>query len=533
MKRITALMMAVVLACGLFSGCSIGEEEEAYVPTGDALLMEGDDPEAYLAEEEEEQTFSLAYNSDRSMNPLIGYSFNNRVLFSLMYQGLFSINSDNVAVPILCSAYQVSPSNMIWTFYVEENARFSDGSRVTIDDVVASINAARNSDYYKGRFVHVDSITVNEEGGIKFSLTTPYENFAMLLDVPIVKASEVEAANPLGSGPYALGESLSGMQLYRVANWWCGNAKVPARAETIPLVEAISDAAVRDEFEFGDVGLVCTNPLLGSYADYRCDFERWEVDNGVFLYIGCNVLYSDYFKDNDTLRKALTYAIDRETLNEKHYRGNGKVSTIAASPMSPYYSESLASRYSYDPMKFIDLMSGWKPPAKQEGAKEERKLKLLVNCDDSSRLRAARDIAKSLTELGIPCGTLEYSGTTHPTYQEVLSAGTYDIYLGQTRLSPNYNLCEFFRLWGNLSWGGLPTQEILDMCTKSLANSGNYYNLMQKIADDGRIIPVLFGHYNVYCTRGMFDGLDPARDNCFYYSLGKTMSDIQIATVYD
>ena len=167
------------------------------------------------------------------------------------------------------------------------------------------------------------------------------------------------------------------------------------------------------------------------------------------------------------------------------------------------------------------------------GAATERKLKLLVNCDDSSRLRAARDIAKTLTELGIPCGTLEYSGSTHPTYQEVLSAGTYDIYLGQTRLSPNYNLCEFFRLWGNLSWGGLPTQEILDMCTKSLANSGNYYNLMQKLADDGRIIPVLFGHYNVYATRGMFDGLDPARDNCFYYSLGKTMSDIQIATVYD
>jgi peptide/nickel transport system substrate-binding protein len=245
------------------------------------------------------------------------------------------------------------------------------------------------------------------------------------------------------------------------------------------------------------------------------------------------VLYSDYFKDNDTLRKALTYAIDRETLNEKHYRGGGKVSTIAASPMSPYYSESLASRYSYDPMKFIDLMSGWKPPAKEEGAKEERKLKLLVNCDDSSRLRTARDIARTLTELGIPCGTLEYSGNTHPTYQEVLSAGTYDIYLGQTRLSPNYNLCEFFRLWGNLSWGGLPTQEILDMCTKSLANSGNYYNLMQLLAEDGRIIPILFGNYSVYSTRGMFEGLTPARDNAFCYSIGKTMSGIKIDTVYN
>lgn len=532
MKRLTALVLLFAIFCGMFSGCG-SKEEEAYVPTGDALLMEGQDPEEYLGGEEEAQEFSLAYNPDRSLNPLIGYSFNNRVLFSLIYQGLFAISSENVPMPILCSAYQVSPSNMIWTFHVDPEARFSDGTRVTVDDVIASFEAARNSDYYKGRFAHVDSITVSDEGGVKFSLTTPYENFALLLDVPIVKASEVEAATPLGTGPYAFGESLSGVQLNRVANWWCGKTEVPARADTIPLVEAVSDSAVRDEFEFGDVGLVCTNPLLGSYADYRCDFEMWEVDNGVFLYLGCNVLYSDYFGDNDILRRALTYAIDRVSLNEKFYRGNGKPSTLAASPMSAYYSESLASRYSYDPMKFIDLISGWKPPAKEEGAKEERKLKLLVNCDDSARLRTAREIAKSLTELGVPCGTLEYSGTTHPTYQEVLSAGTYDIYLGQTRLSPNYNLCEFFRLWGNLSWGGLPTQEILDMCTKSLANSGNYYNLLQKIADDGRIVPVLFGHYNVYSERGLFDGLAPARDNCFFYTLGKTMNDIQIATVYD
>ena len=70
------------------------------------------------------------------------------------------------------------------------------------------------------------------------------------------------------------------------------------------------------------------------------------------------------------------------------------------------------------------------------------------------------------------------------------------------------------------------------MCTKSLANSGNYYNLLQKIADDGRIVPILFGHYNVYAERGMFDGLAPARDNAFFYTLGKTMADIQIPTDY-
>ena len=86
----------------------------------------------------EEETLVLAYYPNRSMNPLIAMNFSNRVLFSLMYQGLFAYNSKNETVPILCSKYRVSPSNMIYTFYLDENARFSDGTRVTPADVIAS-----------------------------------------------------------------------------------------------------------------------------------------------------------------------------------------------------------------------------------------------------------------------------------------------------------------------------------------------------------------------------------------------------------
>ena len=53
------------------------------------------------------------------------------------------------------------------------------------------------------------------------------------------------------------------------------------------------------------------------------------------------------------------------------------------------------------------------------------------------------------------------------------------------------------------------------------------------MADRNYIIPVLFGYYTVYAERGLFDNLSPARDNVFYYSLGKTMDGTQIETVYD
>ncbi len=537
MKKQIALFLSLCLLAGCFSGCG-REEEEVYVPTGDAILLEGQDPED-LEVEEESPPVTLAYNPEMSMNPLIGYSQNNRVLFSLMYQPLFTVNSSKEAVPILCSAFQVAPSNMIYTCYVEPGARFSDGSQVTPQDVIASYQYAMAHDYYSARFrYYLAEVKLSGDGnGVTFMLNTPYENFPMLLDVPIVKASDVEADNPIGSGPYVFQGSGLSATLNRVHNWW-PNVKdpekpekpvvhVPVRADVIHLVTAENDTQVRDEFEFGDVSLVVANPMSDSYADFRCDYELWDVDSGVFLYLGCNVGWSKYF-DDGYLRQKLTYAIDRETILKRFYNNRAQIATLAISPSSVHYNETLAKNYAFDPLKFIDAMSGWNIP--KDPTKPDKKMVLLVNADDSARVRAARYIAACLTEYGLPTGTLECKGQN---YEAVLRANNWDIYLGQTRLPPNMDLSEFFRVWGDLSSGGMPTDSLLDLCKDTLENSGTTYDLLKLIADDGRIIPVLFGYHAVYAERGLFDNLNPTRDNAFYYSMGKTLVGIQIDTVYE
>ena len=542
MKRIIALTLIFATVCGLFTGCA-SKEEEAYVPTGDALVMEGDDPNDFILKEEVIQELTLAYESGRSMNPLIGISITNRVLMSLIYQGLFAVDSENNPTPILCSQWQVSADNMIYTFYLEETACFSDGSKVTVDDVLATYAAAKEDGYYKGRFTHVARIVPTEDGtGIQFFLNFPYESLPMLLDVPILKAEEVAADHPLGSGPYIYSESVGGIYLIKNPDWWVNTevdgkklfqANVAATADAIPLVEVVDQPQVRDEFQFGDVGLAIANPMADSYAEYRCDYELWEVDSGMFLYLGVNVTYSDYFKDDGNLRHALTYAIDRQGIVDRFYRGLAHPSTLAASPGSPYYIPSMAAKYNYDPMQFLNSISGWAPPKKKDDEAGERKLILLVNSDDSARLKTARHIAATLTELGVPCGTMEYGANTNPTYEVVLRANNWDLYLGQTRLSPNYDLTEFFRGWGELSWGAIDNKDVYTLVQDSLENSGSYYNLLKDVAERAYIIPVLFGYYTVYAERGLFDNLAPARDNVFYYTLGKTMKDTQIATVYN
>jgi len=518
---------SLLLIAFLLMGCVANQNNDGYVPTGDAILMEGQDPED-LVEEEVPQDLVLAYYPDRSMNPLIGNNITNRVLFSLIYQGLFATDSRNNTYPMLCSHYEKTADNRTITVYLEPDATFSDGTKLTAQDVLATYEAAKESAYYKGRFAHIVSFDLVGSDAIRFQTEVPYKNVALLLDIPIVKASEVEAEFPLGTGPYFFQQGTNSSSLVRVTNWWCGKTKVPARANVISLMIGTSQSQIRDAFEFENLSLACANPMTDSFSEYQCDYELWNVENGMFLYLSFNVLYSPFFNTDDhTLRQAMTYAIDREYINETFYHGMCQPSTLPTSPGSPYYNKSLASRYEHDDMKFIEALSSLNLPRDKKN--EQIKLKLLVNCDDSARLRTARYLAQHLTELGINTGVLEYGGSTKPTYEEVLLAGTYDMYLGQTKLPPTYELTAFFRPWGTLRYGGITDKTIYNMSNESLADEGNYYSLNQMVADDAKIVPVLFGTYSIYAERGELLDLSPSRDNVFFYTLGKTMESAKVA----
>ena len=527
MKKHICFLLITALLCSSLSGCvstAVGDDD--FVPKGGEMLMEGEEPEDLSLQDEELQSLSLTYFPNRSMNPLIGNNITNRVLFSLIYQGLFSVDRNNNPVPILCSYYQATSDNRNYTIYIETGARFSDGSPLTVADVLATYEAAKNSDYYGGRFTYIDSVVQGENNSVVFHLTTAYENLALLLDIPIVKASEVTADTPLGTGPYSLEDGIGGKHLQRVVGWWCSSDDLVAKDSSIALVEAESPSQIRDEFEFSGLSVVCTNPQTDSYADYRCDFELWEVDSGFMMYIGCNVTYSKFF-DDGTLRTFLTYGIDRQTLVDDNYGGLALPTTLPISPMSPYYSKSLATNYDYDEMRFIDAASKFRVPTNDKGV--PRTLQLLVNSDDSARLRCARNIAATLTELGLACETVE-SPTS--VYEARLQAANYDIYLGITKLPTTADLSEFYRPWGEMSWGGLANETIYNMVNQSLADRGNYYNLHKLVADDGRIIPVMAGYYAIYAKRGVLSDLNPARDNVFYYTLGKTMESSKVATQF-
>lgn len=497
MKRI----LAFFLLCLMLAGCT---EEPVYFPTGNGL-SDGTDVSTQPITEEQ-KTIILIYNDQASMNPYESSDVNNRTLFSLIYQGLFAVDRNYNVEPVLCKNYRVSDDQCTYTFYLEE-ALFSDGTVLTAKDVVASLNKAKTSSYYSGRFGHVQSISAGDDGSVIITLKDACENLPLLLDIPIVKAGQVNADSPIGTGPYLFETT----QLRRQVAWWC-SAQTAVSVSTIALVTGQVPSQIRDRFEFEHLSLVTTDPGTDSYVDFRGDYELWDAENGLFLYLGFN-MKSKVFS-NASLRAAVTYGIDRDSLVADQYRGFAASATLPASPSSPYYSQSLARRYGYEPEKLKQAVT----EAKAEGSA----VTLLVNKDDSRRVRAARAVAEMLKEAGLSVTVSAQSGSD---YQTALKKGNYDLYLGQTKLSANMDLTEFFKEKGSLCYGSMANVAAHALCLESLANAGNYYNLHKLVMDEGLLCPILFRSYAIYGRRGDLTGLTPSRDNVFYYSLGKTMED--------
>ena len=505
MKRMTALLLALVL---LLSGCTT--VETPYIPTGDALGEEQIQPPT---QEKTDTTLSLAYYPERPLNPYICTDATNRVMLSLIYQGLFTVDRNYQVSPMLCQSYQVSRDMRTYVFYVRTDATYSDGTTVTEADVIASLQAAMDSPVYGGRFRHVMSVEQLEGGGVEIALNTPYENLPVLLDVPIVKVSQVESEKPLGTGPYLLEDTISGQWLRRRTNWWCESTDLIAKADFIPLTAVDSAEKVRDAFESQKVSMVCVDPGSPTYADFRCDYELWDCESGQLLYLAANPERKVF--SNAAVRAALARSIDREGLIDAYYRGFGQAAVLPASPYSSLYDHKLAAKYTYDPNALAEAVEA-------AGLVGENVL-FLLNSDDGVRLRVAREIVKIMEEAGLVVTTLELNQKEFLVHVEWYE---YDLYLGQTKLTPNMDLSEFFGEDGVLNFNNIADPALYALSLEALANAGNYYTLHKAVVEDGRLCPILFRDYAIYAQRGLFTQISAPRDNLFQYTIGVTMEEI-------
>ncbi|MCQ2572745.1 MAG: peptide ABC transporter substrate-binding protein [Treponema sp.] len=108
------------------------------------FLDENDEVEDLLAEELSDNLLEaskyvmtvIESSQPHDLNPRTSSYVSDAQIFTGIYEGLFSYDPNSLnPVPAICEKYKISRDKKRWTFYLRSNARFSDGSNITAEDV--------------------------------------------------------------------------------------------------------------------------------------------------------------------------------------------------------------------------------------------------------------------------------------------------------------------------------------------------------------------------------------------------------------
>jgi peptide/nickel transport system substrate-binding protein len=151
----------------------------------------------------------------RFINPILANSSVDQDLVALIYSGLMRKSPDGTLIPDLAEKYEISKNGLTYTFTLKDNLYFQDGKTVTADDVLFTINKAKDSIIKSPQKVNWDGVNVEkiDERTVQFTLKQPYASFldnttlgimpAYLWDGSPMELNEINT-NPIGSGPYKI-----------------------------------------------------------------------------------------------------------------------------------------------------------------------------------------------------------------------------------------------------------------------------------------------------------------------------------------
>ncbi len=151
----------------------------------------------------------------RFVNPILAISDADKDLVSLVYSGLMRKSSDDSLIPDLAEKYEVSKDGLTYTFTLKDDIYFHDGEKVSVEDVMYTINAVKDPIIKSPKKGNWDGVSVEQidDKTIVFTLKQPYASFLEnatlgIMPMHVWQDSPVELnkANieAIGSGPYKI-----------------------------------------------------------------------------------------------------------------------------------------------------------------------------------------------------------------------------------------------------------------------------------------------------------------------------------------
>jgi peptide/nickel transport system substrate-binding protein len=268
---------------------------------------------------------------------------------------LVELNADGGLDGRLAESYSSNDDGTVWAFKIRKGVTFSNGQAMTAEDVRATIERHAGEGSKSGAFGILRDIKgLRAEGDTFFvELKGPNADLPYLLSdyhlmiQPGGGKDKPDAA--IGTGPYILKDHQKGVQytFEKNPNYWDSEM---GHAGTVELVVINDDAARISALQSKQVDMVNRVPTkVAALVSRLPGVTVHSVPSaGHYVFImHCNTAPFD----NDDLRLALKYAMNREEMVEKILFGNGSMGNDTPINASyPLFPEDIEQR-TYDPEK--------------------------------------------------------------------------------------------------------------------------------------------------------------------------------------
>jgi len=315
-----------------------------------------------------------------------------------IFNTLTDLNDDGSLRPGLAESWESREGASVWVIKLRRGVQFHNGKTLDPDDVVYSLNHHRGKDSQSAAKSYLDPVTeiaVTGSSEITIKLNSPNVDFPYLLgDVHFSITPKGENFDKgIGTGAYVLEKFQPGVRVLtrRNANYWDTSRGFVDSVETV----AYNDSAARV------AALLSGSVHLINRVEPRLT-KRLESVSAIRLYRARNTnnilfpMLADQapFNNND-IRTALKYAIDREQLRTSLLGGYGSVANDnPLFPSNPFYTADVP-KHAYDPDKAAFY---WK----KAGLSQPIVLSAADGATFNGAVSAAELYQSSATKAGIP-----------------------------------------------------------------------------------------------------------------------------------
>lgn len=388
-----------VLVLFVIAGCSQSKQNES-----------SSDRTIETEKQKDELVLAIGSEPETGFDPTTGWGRYGSPLFQ---STLLKRDNDLKIVNDLATDYEVSEDGMVWTVYLRDDVKFSDGQALTANDVVFTFETASEAGSVVDLSV-LDKVEAKGDYTVAFTLKEPQSTFVNTLIGTGIVPKHAYGANyaekPVGSGPFQLVQWDKGQQLIVEAN--------PEYYDDKPYFNKITFLFLSEDASFAaaQAGGVDAVSIPAAFSTQSVPGMRLEsvktVDNRgiVFPFVKAG----EFTEDGDpigndvtadpAIRQAINISVDRQALVDGLLEGQGTPAYTSVDGLPWWNPDTVIEDADMDGAQKLLEKAGWKDQD-GDGILEKGSLKaeftLYYVADDTVRQSLSIAVADMMKPLGI------------------------------------------------------------------------------------------------------------------------------------